>query len=175
MKKIFDFIKGFLAIKILLTISAISLIVISVNYTLQSIKNNNIDNITKIEKLKQTKISDSISKPKKWDIDTLYLSELQFSKIKLRTKYVNGSLFYYFGIETKDKNDRRFINQTDQHLIIDFSDKDNFKVYSYEFPFSDATHISKNGEKIGYYWEGNLKIEKNLYYSFYSSSIRWDF
>ena len=77
MKKIFDFLKKILTIKFLLSITAFALIVISVSITLQIIKKNKIENLALLEKSKEKKILDSISKPKIWDIDT----KINFDKL----------------------------------------------------------------------------------------------
>jgi hypothetical protein len=175
MIKLIEYIKKVFTIKFLLFITAFALIVISVSLTLQSIKKNKIENLALLEKNKEKKILDSISKPKKWEIDSVYKVEMNLKSIQLRTKYNNGKLFYEFTIYTKVNNDKYFLNFDDETIIIDFNDKDKFKLYSLELLFSDCTHTVKDGNRIGYYWEGNIDINKDFYYSFNYSSLRWNF
>ena len=120
-------------------------------------------------------MNQTAQKPKKWKIDSLYKVEMNLKTIELRTKYNNGKLFYEFSIYTKEINDKFFLNFDNQSIIIDFNDKDKFKLYSLELLFSDNYHTVKNGNIIGYNWEGNIEVNKDFYYSFNYSSLRWNF
>ncbi len=175
MIKLIDTIKKVITIKFLLIITAISLFVISVNFTFQSFKKNKIDKIAAIEKANEAKINDSISKKKIWEIDSTLNKELNFKEFIFITKYSNGQMYYKFTAELNDINDNRFSNLNKDRFIISFRDKDNFSIYTHNLEFTDNMNIVQNNKVISFYWEGNFEMDKNLYYSFKSVKLGWTF
>ena len=177
MKKIFDFLKKILTIKFLLFITAFSLIVISVSITLQSIKKNKIENLALLEKSKEKKILDSISKPKIWDIDTAYYrKQLNFKSIELKTKFKDGNVYYDFNVDFIELNDNRFTtNRSNKYFKIYFIDKDNFTIDYHIFNFSEMSFFIENNDFIGADWIGNFEMDKNVYYNISTVKIAWRF
>ena len=177
MKKIFDFFKKILTIKFLLSITAFALIVISVSITLQSIKKNKIENLALLEKSKEKKILDSISKPKIWDIDTAYYKkELNFKSIKFKTKFKDGNVYYKFKVYFIELDDNIFTNNSsNKYFRISFIDKDGFTIDYHIFNFSEMSLINENNKRIGANWEGDFEMDKNVYYNISNVKIGWRF
>jgi hypothetical protein len=177
MIKLIDTIKKVFTIKFLLLITAIALFVISVNFTFQSIKKNKIENLAQLEKNKEKKILDSISKPKIWDIDTAYYKkELNFKSIELKTKFKDGNVYYDFNVDFIELNDNRFTNNiSNKYFRIYFIDKDNFTIDYHIFNFSEMSFFMENNEFIGANWLGNFEMDKNVYYNISTVKIAWKF
>jgi hypothetical protein len=174
MIKLIDTIKKIFTIKILLLITTIALFVISVNFTMQTIKNNKIEDLKELKKVNEAYILDSISKPKQWALDTNHLkNELKISNISLRTKYKDGMVLYSFDVSFNEKNDKRFIFSKENRFDLEFYDKDKFKIFVHRIDFSEMTIHSSNGMGVGGIWEGSFELNSDIYYSASSVVISW--
>lgn len=173
MKKFIENLKKIFTIKYLLLITTIALFVISVNFTLKTIKNNKIEKLTTSEKVKERKIIDSISKLKIWD--TLEYSNVGIDTILLKTKYLNGKLYYKLNLILSAKNSKNyhFVNKLNEFRI-SFNDIDDFNVYTIILNiFNKIRIIDDNNNMVGIDFEGYEEIEKDTYLKLRSYSIQY--
>lgn len=171
--KIFEMVKQIFNLKFLLLITAISLVIISINYTSQTIKNRKIENIASLEKMKKIKILDSISKLKIWD--TLDLSNVGIDTIFLETKYVNSKLYYKLELffNSKNKNIYNVANSLNEFRIA-FRDTDDFNIYTIILDISNKIGIIDDANNIvGINFEGHREIDKDIYIKLDSYSIQY--
>jgi len=176
MINLFEKIKKNITIKLLLFFTALALIVISVNYTFQSFQKREIEKNVALEKIKDEKIIDSISKSKIWYIDSTLKKELNIKQFIFTTKYNEGEIYFKFRVLFNELSDKRFItNNVNDYFIISFRDKDDFSIYTHNLIFSDMALISDNNKIIGAEWESNFEMSKILYYSFSKVRLGWNF
>lgn len=174
MEKMIQLFKKLFTIKNLLITILITLISILSIFTIQYIKITKNEKLKNITKANEMKILDSISKPKKWNIDTtFYIKELKIKNINFKTKYNNGKVYYKFYLEYDQNDDPRFENSYSKFFTVDFLDKDNFKLHTINIKFSDFSFTVENGKKIGVQVDNEFEIDKNSYFSFSSIIIGW--
>jgi hypothetical protein len=163
MKKLLSNIFKSNTVKFLLLLLILSLTLFIANYSYISIKKSN-------DEKNEKSLLDSISKTKIWDT-TFGRNGSGFDSIFLKTKYLDGKMFYRLWFDLNKENGIVKFDNTDNYVLY-FADNDNFTLLEIPLDKSNAIKIIDSSEKfIAFRFEGNKSINKNVYIQFKSYNI----
>ena len=158
MKKIFSFILKYINVKFLLILIVIIMTIFVSNYSFISIKKYYVEK-------KDAVLLDSIGKIKIWDT-TYGFKYLGIDSIFLRSKFLNGKIYYRVGLQfNKDIGNSKIQNL--ESFILNFTDKDKFTLFKLNLEMGQRTDIVDSLEKVNAIrFEGSELIDKNVYSKF---------
>ena len=174
--------KNLFTTRILLSIIVICIIPAAILFSISTIKKLRIEADKERTFQAEKKLQKDLFKVKV--LDTIYPSQIGVHRAFLKTKYISGSLKFQFTADLVDDKGIRVKAITPiptnpnylDVLNIDFLDKDGFQIAHYSLLIENLTNVVNiENKKIGYSYNGEFELSKDLYFKINSWELGWQF